>query len=163
MSTAPDVPVMPFRVTHYAGGDPHIVDFASAEQRDLFATELAATSNGIVYTSRWEPTAQSLLLDKGWIPEAHIAPGLGDGDYITISLTIDNGYERYADVTTTFTNVRIPAPPDEDDENAFDDWEYAHIRSFTGVGHEDGDSWHDVTVTACSDPSLLGREFDFGY
>ena len=164
MLTASAAPAKPFRATHYADSNgARSLDFATAEQRDQVARDLARTTGRTVYTSRWQPTPQSLHLDKGWVPEAHIVPGLDDGDYITISVVVENSYELYADVTTTFEHVRIPAPPDEDDETAFDDWQYAHIHALTGVGHTDGDSWYDVTVTACSDPSLVGREFTFGY
>lgn len=84
---------------------------------------------------------------------------------ITISLTIENTYELYDDVTTTVTDEVIPAPPtlDEDSE-AYKDWGHEQIIDrFTGVGHEDGDSWYDVTVTACSEPALVGRTFQWGY
>lgn len=83
---------------------------------------------------------------------------------ITISLEIENTYELYDDVTTHKTDVVIPAPPTmEEGTSEYDDWAYDHIYSLTGVGHEDGDSWYDVTITACSEPELVGRAFQFGY
>lgn len=105
---------------------------------------------------------------SGWDPQ-----GLADGTYtivddvprgpvITISLTIENTYELYDDVTTYVYDALIPPPPPEGSPE-WDDWEYEHIHSWTGTGRTDGDSWYDVTVTACSDPSLVGRTFDFGY
>lgn len=38
-----------------------------------------------------------------------------------------------------------------------------HIYVFTGAGNLRGDSWYDVTITASSDPRLVGRKFAFGY
>lgn len=82
---------------------------------------------------------------------------------ITISLEIENAYELYDDVTTYETDVTMPAPPADEDSQEYEDWAYTHIFALTGVGHEDGDSWYDVTVTACSDPALIGRTFEWGY
>jgi hypothetical protein len=90
------------------------------------------------------------------------------GPAITISLDIENSYELYPTVHTTVTGQELPAPPeptgDEDaDRKAMDTWAYETIYQFTGTGRTHGDSWYIVTVTACSDPALVGREFDFGY
>jgi hypothetical protein len=86
------------------------------------------------------------------------------GPTVTISLLIENTYELYDDVTVYQSNAVIPAPPDPETEpDLYDEWKYLHIYCFTGVGHEDGDSWYDVTVLDCSDPELVGQEFDFGY
>jgi hypothetical protein len=82
---------------------------------------------------------------------------------VIISLEIVNTYELYPTVTTYVTDVEVPDPPNESDANAWDNWVYEQIHDRTGVGHPEGDSWYDVTVTACSDPSWVGREFDFGY
>lgn len=82
---------------------------------------------------------------------------------ITISLAIENTYEDGDEIHTEVTDAVIPAPPADGGEDAMHEWEYAHIFSFTGTGRESGDSWYDVTVTACSDPSLIGRTFEFGY
>ena len=82
---------------------------------------------------------------------------------ITISLAIENRYEDGDLIRTTVTDALIPAPPDDGDADAQDAWEYEHIYSFTGTGRTTGDSWYDVTVTACSDPSLIGRTYEFGY
>ncbi len=85
-----------------------------------------------------------------------------DGSTVTVTLVIENTYELYDDVTTTYSDVVVPAPPSVDSDE-YDDWAYDHIRCFTGVGHEDGDSWYDVKITASSDPALVGRTFDWGY
>jgi hypothetical protein len=90
------------------------------------------------------------------------------GPTITISLDIENSYELYPTVCTTITDQEIPAPPeptsDKDaDYKAMNDWAYETIYQFTGTGRTHGDSWYAVTVTACSNPALVGREFDFGY
>jgi hypothetical protein len=82
---------------------------------------------------------------------------------ITVSLQIENKYELHEDVTTTVTDEVIPAPPADRKSQAFEDWAYKHIYAFTGVGHEDGDSWYDVVITACSDPTLVGLTFEWGY
>lgn len=85
-------------------------------------------------------------------------------DTITVSLKIENTYELYDDVTTYKTNEVIPAPPTlEEDSEAYREWASEHIREFTGVGHEDGDSWYDVTITDSSEPALIGRTFEWGY
>jgi hypothetical protein len=83
---------------------------------------------------------------------------------VTVDLTIENTYELYPDQTTYRKGLVIPVPPAEEDD-AYEDWKYDHIHSQTGVGHEDGDSWYDVTVTASSRPDVLpvGTTFDFGY
>ena len=84
---------------------------------------------------------------------------------ITVSLEIDNKYELYADVTTHATDVQVPAPPIEVDSEEYEEWAEDHIYAETGVGHEDGDSWYNVEVTASSHPHLLavGATFEFGY
>jgi hypothetical protein len=82
---------------------------------------------------------------------------------ITISLDIENIYDR-GTVYTRVTNEVIPAPPaPEEGQDEQDEWSYSHIFPFTGTSHIEGDSWYDVIVTACSDPTLVGRTFDFGY
>lgn len=82
---------------------------------------------------------------------------------ITISLAIENRYEGGLLIPTQVTDAVIPAPPEGDDTDAVDAWEYDHIYSFTGTGRTRGDSWYDVTVTACSDPTLVGKTYAFGY
>lgn len=85
------------------------------------------------------------------------------GNRLTISLTIENGYELYEDVTTRVIDALILRPPADVDSDAYQDWVQEQIIRWTGVGNEDGDSWYDVTVTACSDPDLIGKEFSAGY
>ncbi len=83
---------------------------------------------------------------------------------MTVSLLVKNTYELYDDVTVYQSNAVIPIPPDSETEpDRYDEWKYLHIYCFTGVGHEDGDSWYDVTILDCSIPELIGQEFDFGY
>lgn len=84
---------------------------------------------------------------------------------ITISLEIENTYEleEYDDETTTVTDAVMPAPPADRDSQAFEDWADEHIKPLTGTGQTRGDSWYDVEVTACSDPTLVGHEFQWGY
>jgi len=86
------------------------------------------------------------------------------GPTITVSLTVENAYELYPDVTAYVIDAVIPAPPADRQSTDYDDWSYEHIyEAFTGVGNDSGDSWYDVTVTACSDPRLVGETFDWGY
>jgi hypothetical protein len=84
---------------------------------------------------------------------------------IVVTLEIENRYANYGDVTTTIANVVIPKPWDKPDTEDYDEWQHEHIIGWTGVGHCDGDSWYDVTVTASSDPEALavGTTFDWGY
>lgn len=82
---------------------------------------------------------------------------------ITISLDIENHYELYGQIDTSVTDEVIPAPPTTDrDSDEWHDWAQDHILPFTGTGREDGNSAYFVTVTACSDPALVGEEFEFG-
>ncbi|GAA0475472.1 hypothetical protein Aca07nite_84340 [Actinoplanes capillaceus] len=87
----------------------------------------------------------------------------------TVSLEIINTYEFYPTAVVTMTDVKIASPPlayppvTDAEFQALDDWAYDHIYPFTGVGHTDGDSWYDVTVTASSLPWLTGYTFDWGY
>ena len=83
--------------------------------------------------------------------------------FITISLVIENRYAGGLMVPTGVPDAVIPAPPVDGDGDAWDAWLYEHIFSFTGTGRTRGDSWYDVTVTACSDPMLIGKTFAFGY
>jgi hypothetical protein len=82
---------------------------------------------------------------------------------ITISLDIENTYEDGEEVVTYVRDAVIPAPPPGRSDEALSTWADELIFDFTGTGRPDGDSWYDVIVTACSDPSLVGRTFEFGY
>ena len=88
---------------------------------------------------------------------------------MSISLHIVNTYERYPTVETRVDDAVIAGcpidhlPRTDDDHDAFDDWAYDHIYAFTGVGHLDGASFYDVTVTACSSAWLVGHTFAWGY
>lgn len=87
---------------------------------------------------------------------------MGNGT-VKISLEIENHYELHGQIDTTVTDKVIPAPPTTDrDADEWDNWAYDHIFQFTGTGREDGNSSYFVTVTACSDPALIGEEFEFG-
>jgi len=81
-----------------------------------------------------------------------------------VSLHVENAYELYDDVEYEINDVVVPTPPSDVDSDEFAEWVQNHIIDpYTGVGHEDGDSWYDVKVTASSDPALVGRKFDWGY
>ena len=93
----------------------------------------------------------------------HEGRGVGPTDAkITVSLEIENSYELYEDETTHVVDREVNAPSDYSEET-LDSWAYDVLFDFTGVGHTDGNSWYDVTITACSDPQLVGKQFDFGY
>jgi hypothetical protein len=83
--------------------------------------------------------------------------------WVTISATIENTYELYADVTTYEVGVVVPAPPADETSDAYMVWGQEHIAALTGTGRPRGDAWYDVTITASTDPALLGRDFAFGY
>ena len=84
-------------------------------------------------------------------------------DTVTLSLVVTNTYELYPTVTTWPTDVVLPAPPSDEDSEDFEAWVQEHIYNLTGVGNVSGDAWYDVEVTACTDPSWVGRTFEFGY
>lgn len=83
---------------------------------------------------------------------------------VALVLEIENTYERYADVTT-YASVVVPAPPADEDSDAYDTWRWDHIIQLTGVGHPDGDSWYDITVLESSAPEVIpvGKTWDWGY
>jgi hypothetical protein len=81
---------------------------------------------------------------------------------VTISLDIENTYALYPDVRTRVLDAVIPAPP-QPGTFAYNEWAQNHIVPWVGIGNLKGDSWYDVTVTACSNPRLIGTTFDFGY
>lgn len=82
---------------------------------------------------------------------------------VTLDLRVENTYEDGDEIVTRPTGVVVPAPPPEDDTDAYTAWTDNHIRGLTGTGRTDGDAWYDVVVTASTDPALIGREFTFGY
>ncbi len=124
---------------------------ADAESRGDFAT---------VEGARTYITEVMSLVDPG---TAYATDPCLWGDRLTVSLTIENGYELYDDVTTRVVDALITPPPADVDSDEYQDWEQTQIIRWTGVGHTTGDSWYDVTVTACSDPALIGKAFSFGY
>jgi len=83
---------------------------------------------------------------------------------IVIWLDIVNLYGDDDVINTSVADKAIPAPPTMDEDSAdYSKWANEHIRQFVGTGRTRGDSWHDVTVTACTDPAMVGRTFEFGY
>lgn len=83
---------------------------------------------------------------------------------ITISLSVKNSYEGGRTEVRQFDDQVIPAPPTkEQDYQEYTDWvDEQIINRYTGTGEEAGDAWYDVTVTACSDPRLVGLFLTFG-
>lgn len=96
------------------------------------------------------------------LDEEEMTGFLGKG-LVRIGIKIENTYELYDDVTT-YGVVEVTTPPDPDGE-AYDDWRDDNIKVWTGVGHTDGDSWYDVTVTHSSHPDVIpvGTTWDWGY
>lgn len=111
-----------------------------------------------------------VLADNGWVGPHPTDAGallwtyLGNGT-IVLGLEIDNTYERYDEEHTSFSDLVLPTPDEDDIAEDMDGWAVDNIQPFTGVGHEDGDSWYDVLVSASSKPELVpvGTKFDFGY
>lgn len=73
-----------------------------------------------------------------------------------VSLHVVNRYELYDDAVRTFTDELMPLIPAE---TASHDggWTHELHDRFTGVGHEKGDSWYDITVTDCSLPEMIAK------
>ena len=79
---------------------------------------------------------------------------------ITVSLHIVNTYDDGEVITTVITGAEVAAPPPDGD---LDDWAEDTIYPLTGTGKTAGDAWYDATVTASSEPSLVGTTYEFGY
>jgi len=109
-----------------------------------------------------QPEAEAFMAASPGVTEAAKEPHyqLFTAAGISVSLRIENRYEFYETVVTEVTDEIIPAlAPDEDEQ----DWAQEFIYPWTGTGHTDGDSWYDVEVTTSSDPTMVGRKYDFGY
>ena len=78
---------------------------------------------------------------------------------IVVDLEIENEYELYPDVTSYVHHARIPAPPCQHDEAAYNTWQYEHLHGHTGTGRPRGDSWYDGEITWASDPAMVGQRF----
>lgn len=83
--------------------------------------------------------------------------------YIALGLAIENHYEDGDEVDTT-ANILIPAPPEDTDSDAYQDWEYDYIFPATGTGKTEGDSSYfvEVVTSDCPDVIAVGREYEFG-
>lgn len=79
---------------------------------------------------------------------------------ITVSLHIVNTYEDGEVITTVVTDAEVAAPSPAGD---LGDWAEDTIYPLTGTGKNDGDAWYDATITASSEPSLVGATYEFGY
>ncbi len=134
--------------------------------------EVAAKLRGCEDEDEDETLPEGVTLiepDVNNLPERDVPEG-----HVRVVLQIVNTYELYARVTT-YADVVIPAPPFEDAtypdgrdpngqyETPHEAWKFQHIIPLTGVGHEDGDSWYDVTVLWSSDAMLIGATYDWGY
>lgn len=87
-----------------------------------------------------------------------------------IVLQIENTYEaepgsrRLKRVTIpTRVEAQIAPPPNSKDGEEWTQWLDENILPHTGTGRSEGDAWYDVKVIECEDPTLVGREFSFGY
>lgn len=85
---------------------------------------------------------------------------LGEPEVVTMSLAIENIYD--GDTIHTTADAVAPPPPAEDDEDDYDEWSYAWVYQHTGTGRTEGNSAYFVEVTASSDPTLVGRKFEYG-
>lgn len=121
-----------------------------------------------------EETGAKLLRTLLGTPDPHYTdkpgalPELVADNHVALSLKITNRYELYPTVITYVVAVvpRFDRTRESDEAvQARSDWEWDHIHALTGVGHSDGDSWHDVEVLGSSDPDLIpvGIEYEFGY
>ena len=77
---------------------------------------------------------------------------------VTVSLRIENRYTDLADPIWTTVDDAAVAAPDPADLAA---WAFDHLWPYTGTRHHTGDAWYEVTVTGASDPTLIGRRFEF--
>lgn len=78
---------------------------------------------------------------------------------IHIRTAVENTYELYDDVIT-YPEADVPEPPEPLSNlavvsEAVSEWLYEHLFALTGVGHEDGLSWYDVTIVESSNPGLI--------
>ena len=123
-------------------------DFANPEGAQTYITEVLA-----------------LVDPEGVRKGAYQVIDIGEpaGSMLTISLDIENAYELYVDVNTRVVDAMIPVPPQDESRGAYQDWEEQFIIAWSGVGHDDGDSWYDLEVAACSDLTLIGKTYSFGY
>lgn len=87
---------------------------------------------------------------------------LEDVELIDVTLDIDNYYD--GEPIQTIVNATIPAPPEDQDSDEYQDWEQDYVFEHTGTGRTDGDSCYFVTVTKSSRPDLIpvGTEYEFG-
>ncbi|WP_432830838.1 hypothetical protein [Dactylosporangium sp. CA-092794] len=153
------VPVKPlraFRVRRHHSQTPGVVAYATREARDRGAQRWADHDGHSVLTELWDSSHPHDAANRGWAVDGVVAPQLA-----TVTLHIENHYERYGMVETTAT-VTIPVPPADQDSDAYDDWCQEHIFAATGTGRTDGDAAYFVRITASTVPALLGREFEFG-
>lgn len=167
------VPKVPFTVVHEDRPDPGV---------PWFATEAGARK----YLEEVVVIRDEVGVKEGKYSVQPVTPPAS----VIVSLTVENAYELHESVTFTVTDVILPAPPsaptaaalelaqhwldtmtasgtaeDLAMDEALGEWAQEHIMEtpLTGVGHEDGDSYYDVTITASTMPSLVGRKFTWGY
>lgn len=81
---------------------------------------------------------------------------------VTLTLKIVNYYPSLE--TTTTCEVRVPLPP-EQILPEYHDWAKKYLFPQTAGGTDEDVSWSMVMITNSTDPSLVGRtyEFDEGY
>jgi hypothetical protein len=79
---------------------------------------------------------------------------------ITVSLKVENIYPDDI-VVNTVLDATVEAP-ETLESPGLDEWAFDELFPFTGTGRTDGASAYDITVTASSEPALVGRNFEFG-
>lgn len=127
-------------IVHDARGGEHPFDLTHLDWRDLrYSIEQEAEVHG---------DTVKFVLD------------LGEPETMHLKLKIEN---VYSDGTVT-NEVEVDVPKTEfaEHEDDFEDWAYAWIYPHTGTGRTEGDAGYFVEVIEASDPSWVGREFEWG-
>ncbi|MCZ7478900.1 hypothetical protein [Micromonospora sp. WMMC273] len=145
--------------------------YATADAAVAAAGNLAEATGHPVHVEQYAGVHDDPANRAGYRPVKVVAAGEVDGvwralppeAYVTVSMEIDNTYERYPNVRTRVEQVQIPQPPEDDDSDEYHEWAHVYVQCFTGVGHTDGNSWYDVTIVDSDRPELVGRTFEFGY
>jgi hypothetical protein len=134
--------------------------WALAEGQDADGTSLGTLQPG---HPTW-PTLEDLLGDRA--ETVRFGLQVVDRGPFWMDLEIENAYaDGDGDLFMIVTRVHVtaPPPPNEGDEQAWDTWRHENVFEYTGTGRIESDAWYDVTVTGCSDPAWVGRQFAFGY
>lgn len=78
---------------------------------------------------------------------------------ITMSCTIHNIYPDGTVIADLHDQV-VTAPADHSND-ALQEWAEDHLFNYTGTGRDDSDASYIVTITKCSDTTLIGHTVEF--